>query len=232
MLFLDWGRQVESGKKNGLMVLTIFLSGVLFVSLLCNIFLAYYHMQLTRPHNKALNFYWSPEEQNITVGKMFWLNFTFMNVAENLSITVRANDDDNELGCVLIMVFDRSRNGRIDYGKYGNSGYVEDTPYYLRSDNKTLTPWVKVGPKGEVAIASGGDPPGVSKISPWHTCTYSNLSGFTFDISLPLDEIGPTGIVYVIFWDPDNPRLYNPDGSSYRKYYPGSMYVYMEFSYL
>jgi len=221
---------MKSIKNNRLMVLSIILSGVLVVSLLGNIFLAYYHIQLTRPQNKALNFFWTLEEQNITVGKVFWLNFTFMNVAENLSITVKANDDDNEIGCSLIMVFDRSRNGRIDYyvTDYGNPERLVDTPYEFRSNNKTITPWILVKPKGEIIGLSVGE----SRTSPWHTCTFLNQTGFTFNISLPLDEIGPTGIVYAIFWDRDNPTLYEPNGRPYRKYDPGSMAVYTEFSYL
>jgi hypothetical protein len=221
---------MKSGKKNGLVVLSIVLAGVLVVSLFGNIILAFYHVQLTRPHNKAMNFYWSPEEQNITVGKVFWLNFTFMNVAENLSITVKTNDDDNELGCRLIMVFDRNRNGRIDYNVIGWSEprLVVDTPYDFRSDNITNTPNIVVKPKGEVMLLSDG----YSSISPWHTCTYSNRTGFTFNISLPLDKVGPTGIVYAIFYDPDNPSIDNPHGRPSYKYDPYSMCVYTEFSYL
>jgi hypothetical protein len=226
-------KQLKSVRKmeKRMTILAIALGIVLAVSLSYNGYLHYTQRQNNSNH--TFNFWWSAQEQNITSGNgIFWMNFTFKTVGENLSITVSANDDEETRGAALVMVFDRNRNGKIDYdvSDYGHPEIygIVDTPYVFESDNKTSTPWILVGPKGEIIFISSG--PGISEPSPWHTCTFSNETGYTFSISLSLEEIGPTGIVYAIFLDNDNPYI---DYHHPFKYYPlESMEVYVEFSYL
>jgi hypothetical protein len=212
-------------------LLAIALGIALAISLSYNGYL--YYTQTQNNSNHTFNFWWSPQEQNITSGNgMFWMNLTFKTVGENLSITVIANDDEENGSAELVMVFDRNQNGKIDYHVsdfdspeiYG----IVDTPYDFDSNNKTITPWLVVGPKGEMSVASSGF--GISQRSPWHTCTFSNKTGYTFSISLPLKEIGSTGIVYAIFLDRDNPYL--PPHHQYKYDPPESMGAYIKFNYL
>jgi len=181
---------------------------------------------------KTFSFWWSPDEQNITSGNgLLWMNFTFSTVGENLSIIVEVNDDEGY--CGLTMAFDRNNNGKIDYGEtdfdFPEIHGVRDTPYDFDSDNMTMTPWITVEPNGLRRFASVGEYP-----SPWHTCTFSNETGFTFKINLPLKEVGSTGLVYAIFSDPDNPLITDPvtHETTYKFSPPESTLVYLCFSYL
>jgi hypothetical protein len=176
------------------------LASALVVSLLLNGYLLY--LQISKENNpnknwtKTFNFWWSPEEQNITSGNSpLWINFTFAQIDENLTITVKINDDDNGLlgpganGGTLILVFDCNFNGKIDYG-------TEDKPYDFRATNDTVHPDVSFYPNGMV-----GFPSLIPYPSPWHTCIFSNTTGYTYNISLPIKDIGTTGIIYAIFID-------------------------------
>jgi len=207
------------------------LAFALAVSLLFNGYLCY--LQFSVENNldedwvKTFSFWWSPEEQNITSGNgILWINFTFKPVGENLSITVEINDDEST-GCYapedkLILVFDKNRNGKIDFWDYR---WENDTVYALGADNSSYTYYI-VGPKGEVDFAS--HPIYKPEPSPWHTCIFSNETGYVFNISLPLEETGPTGIVYAIYADlPVYDENYEPRFTPIE-----SLRVYIHFSYL
>jgi hypothetical protein len=214
----------------------VILVSALVFSLLFSILLGYMLLNIRSSENnpngswtRTFSFWWGPEEQNITSGNgILWMNFTFKTEGENLSITVKVNDDEGNGS--LIMVFDKNKNGKIDFWEtdYGHPEIhgIGDTPYEFDSDNKTMTPWIMVGPKGQSAFASVG-----RYSSPWHTCTFNNETGFTFNINLPLEEVGSTGMVYAIFGDPDNPYIsFSP--LTYKYNPPESTIVYVYFSYL
>jgi hypothetical protein len=176
------------------------------------------------------NFWWNPEEQNITSGKgPLWLNFTFGAKNGNLSIIVNVNDDDNailglpdENGATLVLVFDANKNGEIDY-------FSQDRPYDFRANNKTEFAGnysaISIGPNGDCTFPSLLPEP-----SPFHTCLFSNITGYSFNITLPLEDVGTTGMVYAIFVDWDNWITPWEPGAGPK--YAGGMHVWTQFSYL
>jgi len=198
-------------------ILAIVLAGALATSVGYNVYLARHNPD--EEWTKTFAFCWSPEEQNITEG-ILWVNFTFKTVGENLSIIVEINDDEtkgNISGDTLFLVFDKNRNGKIDYCNFS------DTVYSLAACNYSFTGHL-VDTKGRVYFVSHWERP---IPSPYHICIWKEGIGYTFNIVMSLEEIGSTGIVYAIYFDEDWPIP--------RELPPGAVIpsvVYVTFSYL
>lgn len=166
---------------------------------------------------RTFSFWWAPEQQNITSGKgVLWMNFTFTRIGENLSITVRVNDDEDNLlgnqygGGDLILIF------------FEEPKEIYTTPHLLTSTNGTLPAYVKLAPTFSVT-----SPMRLPDPSPWHKCTFSNETGYTYIINIPLKDIGNSGNIIAIFGDRD---VLEP--SAYGKRFEGGMYVMVQFNYL
>lgn len=109
-----------------------------------------------------------------------------------------------------------NRNGRIDNG-------MDDVPYLLYSDNST-------------ACSTGLDLPHFYSSfcvdpSRWHYCTFSNETGYTFYINLPLKDVEATGIVFAGYWDLDDVFWPIPPDGKWERF-AGGMYVWVQFNYL
>lgn len=103
----------------------------LAVSLFFDGFLAWRLQNLTVESSRAFTFLWRPEEQDIVDG---WLqmNASFVWDENDLYVVVKINYTILR-GSYLGLVFDRNKNGKIDYQSR------DDLPYILFMDNTTYT---------------------------------------------------------------------------------------------
>lgn len=118
-------------------------------------------------------FTWGPDTQKIIQGT-FRLEVTLRLEGENLSMTIKANDD--EYGSDYIgLVFDINQNGYIDTG---------DESYGLFADNTTLTPSF-LTEYGFLGFPMYPPEPGPQKV------TFNPKTGYTFAVQFPwVDQHG------------------------------------------
>jgi len=193
--------------KYGLKILII-PSLVLLTALGLGIYQLFYaNLHAPESFSRSSNFAWSPLYQEIVNGTL-WINVTWTWQTENLSMTVKVNDDDLHYLDYVGIAFDRNYNGVIEsLGKDGGAlGFFPYNQYWGGL----------LGPLGGISFASGGLSP-----SKYHTCTFTNETGYEFRISLPKT-------LFTI----DHPILMHlcyRDGKCSEVGYPESYHVFIEF---
>jgi len=183
----------ESKKEKGemnvnwKMMLIAVLAVCLVVSLFFNGYL-YYDLTRSAEHQSPtfFSFVWSPEAQNITEGPLY-INMTFERIGENLSVTIKINDDDY---CVtgsggtgpdaLLLWFDVNGDGYISWP--GDPG---STYYWLKPNNRTLFD-VIVDPYNLTLGPIQPSATGYETESPFHTCVFMPEEGYIFNCTFPL----------------------------------------------
>ena len=167
-------REILSGRK--LQFLSLVLAIALGVSAALNV---YQHMVLSGLFNissgRTLVFLWPPEEQEIVDGTLR-IEAAFSWENENLSITVKVNDDEEYYrnDCVGL-VLDSNENGQIGW---------PDAEYVLLTTNEYY--------EGNECTVDERGISWVEKLprpSPYHKCTFSSKTGYTFKISFPKETI-------------------------------------------
>jgi len=129
---------------------------------------------------------------------------TFEIVDEKLSIIAKVNDNEPSPHDWLGVVLDRNHNGKIDR-QWEHEG--DDKPYVLNAANTTIEPAILVD-NLDVAV-----PRKLPVPSPYHTCTFDPQTGYTFNVSLSLQELALTSdVIHVIFCDFDALILHPPPG--------------------
>jgi hypothetical protein len=144
---------------------------------------------------RAFVFLWPPNDQEIVDGTLR-MEVVFSWETENLHATVKVNDDEYCAGDYIGLVFDSNKNGDLFddlslYALYAGSIYVGQEFSLYQGSNVRLT---EAGYMG-----TGGNP----DPSPYHTCTFNNETGYTFEISLPKETINfhwPM-LLHMCFWD-------------------------------
>lgn len=114
-------------------------------------------------------FTWGPDTQRIVRGT-FRLEISFRLEDENMSMIVKANDDEYNEEDYIGLVFDKNNNGVIDLGH-------ADEPYGLWANNMT-TASVLVE-HGFLGFAELIPKPGPQK------CTFDPDTGYLFEIQFP-----------------------------------------------
>lgn len=119
------------------------------------------------------------------------INATFDWSGSNLTMTIKVNDNDS-IADYIGLVFDTDKDGNL----------FEEVAYLLDSYNQTppcpetnhLEDW---GGIYTLPILLHPDP------SPWHTCTFTEGEGYTFNIEIPKDRINfdTRMLTHVCFWD-------------------------------
>ena len=146
--------------------------------------------------SRAFVFLWPPSDQEIVDGTLR-IEAVFSWETENLSITVKVNDDEYcAAGDYIGLVFDSNKNGdlfddRSSYALYVGGIYADHEFSVYRGLKAILT---ELG-----FLCTGGNP----EPSPYHTCTFNNETGYTFEISFPKETINfhwPM-LLHVCFWD-------------------------------
>ena len=122
------------------------------------------------------------------------INATFDWSGSNLTMTIKVNDDDFFWADYIGLVFDTDKDGNL----------FEEVAYLLDAGNMTsplpsgnrLEDW---GGIYEIPVQLHPDP------SPWHTCTFTEGEGYTFNIEIPKDKINFTQrmLTHVCYWDAD-----------------------------
>jgi len=169
-----------------LKVLTVVLAVCLVVSLLFN---GYFYIMLSNNGDEAnygpafFSFVWSPEQQNITEGPLY-VNMTFERTGNNLSVTIKINDDDYN---VLYDQFHiKSDTLIICFDSYGNDSSItlDDTFYYygLRPDNTTV-----YGNFVDLELIPHFIGSSLSRDnSDVHYCTFKLNEGYIFNCTFPI----------------------------------------------
>jgi len=126
--------------------------------------------------SRAFVFLWPPNDQEIVDGTLR-IEAVFSWKTENLSITVKVNDDDCYVSDILAsdclgVRFDSDKSGKIEG--------VADPSYVFFPTNYYYPPHVCA--VSEFRIDWAELPPSPS---PYHTCTFNNGTGYTFEISFP-----------------------------------------------
>lgn len=122
------------------------------------------------------------------------INATFDWSGSNLTITIQVNDDEYCSHDYIGLVFDRNKDGSL----------FDEVAFLLGAGNKT-SPF----PSGVRLEDWGGliEPPFTiaPKSSPWHTCTFTEDEGYTFDIEMSKAEINFTipMLTHLCFFDQD-----------------------------
>lgn len=134
----------------------------------------------TSPISNELNFTftWGPNSQKIVQGT-FRLEVSIIFNEENLSMVIRANDDDYNGLDYIGLVFDTNQNGYIDY---------QDTSYALFADNTTM-PSV-LAPHGCLCFAYCRPEPSYQEVS------FNSDKGYLFIIEFPCRDVYHEG------WNP------------------------------
>lgn len=158
----------DSGQKRWKVLSLVLLLG-LILSLYWNVYSAIFAGSTTEGANAPLEFTfaWSNDSQRIINGTFrlslkMWLN------GENLTMVIKANDDEFDYGDYVGLVFDTNQNGYVDLG---------DESYGLFADNKTAPS--DLGEDGLLAWAQVPARPGP------HNATYDPLTGYTFFVQFP-----------------------------------------------
>jgi len=121
------------------------------------------------------------------------INATFDWSGSNLAMTIKVKDNDS-IADYIGLVFDTSKDGNLfnDYAYL--LGSYNDTP--PRPETNHLEDW---GGIGTSAVILHPLP------SPWHTCTFTEGEGYTFNIEIPKDRMhfDTRMLTHVCFWDSD-----------------------------
>jgi len=156
----------------------------------------------------SFTFVWGPDKQTIVNGSELrlvmdfkWVNYP--NWGKTLSIVAKINDDDFDAfhDDILGLVFDRNDNGVLDPGGW-------DYPFFLLTSNETvMKAYLVWGEPGYGGLPSGIVIPDPAfnwgyEDSPFHTCTFDNATGYTFNINIIAHRVNlDKHIVLVSFQD-------------------------------
>jgi len=184
-------------------ILKFALAVVLVASLFLNILLTFgllSNYQSGRSVGNSLAFAWSPLQQKVVNGTL-WINVTWMWQTENLSMTVKVNDDDYHDSDNVGLAFDGNRNGVIEEDFRIDGGAAA-----FFADNKSCGGELVKGGCGIAFFSIGPSP------SKYHTCTFNNQTGYQFKISFPkaLFKIDHPILTHLIFIDAALSSLFEP----------------------
>jgi len=136
--------------------------------------------------SKSMAFAWSPMQQKIVNGTL-WINVSWTWQTENFSMTVKINDDDFHYLDCLGFVFDTNHNGVIES--------LVDIGWGLFPYNQ-YWPLVTLNKLGDLTFPSVG-----RFQSDFHTCTFTNETGYEFKISSRTPFIDRPTLVHLCFRD-------------------------------
>ena len=170
------------------------VSGLIFATILVSVSSVYAYLNLFRAESSStpdsyVFYLWNDYIRN---GTPMCIEISFDWQAENLSMTVTVNDDEYNKADYLGVVFDKNKNGIIDFG-------LKDEPYVLYVNNMTR-------PKGVIILQEHGglNWPYINKMpSRYHVCTFDEQVGYTFKISLPREfiKVEPPTPIHICFVD-------------------------------
>lgn len=148
---------------------------------------------------KTFVFTWTQDE------KEYRMTLTFETVptltGANLSITAKINKDQYHYRDSIVLAFDQDGDGEIKSG---------DPGFELNVDNTTH--WIFLG-----SGSSYSEPDCNPFPSPYHTCTFDNDTGYTFNINFPLEELKlENDLIYVIFGSFWTSFHFDPEGELFK----------------
>lgn len=119
-------------------------------------------------------FTWGSDEQNIVEGT-FRLEIWLTLEGENLTLIIKANDDEYSEYDNIGLVFDTDQNGYLD---------KKDEAYALGADNTTIT-HAMLSDYGIISVPSS-----IPELGP-HRATFDYKTGYTFIVNFPwVDQYG------------------------------------------
>lgn len=172
------------------MILKKFSKKTLIALLLCSVALAgavgAYAIMLNSQSGTSepdFIFTWGPDEQNIVEGT-FRLEVWITLEGENLTIIIKANDDDYSGYDVIGLVFDRNQNGIIDGVEFSFPLPVNlteaDEAYLLYVVGAGEGVWYEGDNCFEAFVETLSPPEDIG-----YTVTFDPKTGYTFDIRFP-----------------------------------------------
>jgi hypothetical protein len=144
----------------------------------------------------SIAFAWSPWQQDIVNGTL-WINVTWTWQTENLSMTIRVNDDDLNYLDYLGFTYDKDNNGVID--QYPSMDVIDAIGFFPY--NKSWSGIIGDSGIGFYYIGL--------QLSKFHTCLFTNETGYEFKISLPkkLFNFEQRRLIHLCYCDRDYKSL-------------------------
>jgi hypothetical protein len=212
---MEMMKRLEWNKKTALVfAVAVALTIVLVVALL--------YASLVAVSAKTLVLEWPPEQQEIVDGT-FRIELTLEWEHESLSITAKINDDEYyEPDCLALVFFRANESGEVDFWHHYNP-YIfaacnmttgSDSIVIIKHrDNRSWHPGQdeELGSVTDIVRAW-------PRTSPYHNCTFTEGTGYLFNISIPKSELVNVNadVVYVSFYDLDAETQWASDWVSRR----------------